>query len=136
MKTYLIEFTETTKRVKNRVLNRLYWYDSVGKKMYTILGDQLRFEWKPEIRRSVPAAEWSPEHQSYVMKEQIFGINYQRVSNKDEVKEWVENVGKRFGVEIDRTESDNKGLAIEVDDSVSQQVEYAMDRQNFRFTEL
>jgi len=136
LKTYLVEYENKKVRGKKKMLKKLYWYDHEYKVMYTVYGDQLRMRWHKEWKKSIPDVEWDKEEKKWVMKEPVYEVSFNLANNKKEIENWVKNVASRLGVELNREETDSKGIAIDVPSHISSQIEYLLDRNLFRHREL
>lgn len=114
--------------VKRKTDRDLLWYDAqepdVQKRLKRYRGGQLVTKYDPKTKRR------------YVEVSDLEETAYERRSNEDEIRQWVSKNGYQFGIAINDDESNNKGLAIDVDDSALDIVEHSLDRQGFVYDTL
>lgn len=128
VKTLFITYRFTKVPVKRKADRDLLWYDAqepdVSKRLKKYRGGQLITKYDPKIKRR------------YVEVADLEETVYQQHSNEEKIRKWFSEYGRRLGVEINNDESNNKGLAIDVDDSALDVVEHALDRQGFVYDQI
>lgn len=125
MKTLLLEFSSKTQRVNRPLNKKTLWYDSKTNQLMSFEGGQLDMEWIASEKRYVPKMKWDAKKKKMVpqMKE-VNQVAWDKTDNSALVKNWVKQYERRFDFEINREESTNRGVAINVDDG---QVDIVID---------
>jgi len=136
LKTYFVEFETKRHRDKRRTLKKLFWFDGKYNVMYEIWGDQIRMRWSPEWNRSVPDVEWDKTEKRWTVKDVVYELKLEYRSNKDEIQSWLDNIASRLGAEINNEETDSRGIAINIQEHLSTEIEYLLDRKGFRYSEI
>tara|TARA_B100001778_G_scaffold334491_1_gene346137 strand:+ start:27868 stop:28254 length:387 start_codon:yes stop_codon:yes gene_type:complete len=119
--TYLIDISPKQVRVQTKAKNKLLWYDSDENKMLEFEGGKLTPVFDMRFKKLVPKVE------------DIYYTSYSTESNEQKVIDWMRNYGGRFGAEINKEESSNREIAVDIDSNSSSVFEYALDRQGFRY---
>lgn len=106
--------TSKRKKVRKKVEQAHYWYDSRAKKMLTGYGGKMEFVYDPEQKRSVPVVL---DHEEWVD-----GNDY------EDIKQWVKTNSDKYGIEI---ESDNgRNIVISIGDDQFESIREELYRHN------
>ena len=125
MAKLFLEIIKKQMRVKKKIDKDLYWYDHDIKQMRKFRGGKVVTKYDPVSKKTYPSVEDDEEHV------------YKSVSNKEDILEWIQGVGKRYyNVEIDRFEANSQGIGIEFDDHHKSRLEYDLDRHDIRYKSI
>ena len=137
MQTLMLEFSRKTERGTSKLNRKTVWFDSDNNSFVNIDGGELVMEWNTEKRKFTPKMKWDPKKKKmdYVVKD-IEQVSWQKSDNSEAVKKWVKQYGRRFDVEVNREESSNVGIAIDVDDKQVDGVTDSLEEHRIRYSEL
>jgi len=119
--TYIIDISKKQTPIKEKVNNKLLWYDSDNNKMLEFEGGKIVPFFDIRKNKLVPKVE------------DIYTVKYELMSNTKEIEEWLKNYGSRYGAQINLEESSNRGVAVNVDKHNTDYFEYALDRKGFKY---
>lgn len=121
MAIYIIDISRKQMPVREKVNNKLLWYDSDKKKLIEFYGGKIVPVFDIKNKKLMPKVE------------DIYTVKYELKSNTKEIEEWLKNYGSRYGAQINLEESSNRGIAVNVDKHNTDYFEYALDRKGFKY---
>jgi hypothetical protein len=139
MPTLLLEYSFTNVPIQTKLSKKHLWFDSQANEMREFHGGKLSFVWDTNEKRLKPKLkfEWNTKTRQYdVLIDDVFETSWKKSDNREAIENWVEQIGKRLGVEVNGDETSNKGVAIDVDIEDLSIVEYALDRHGIRYSEV
>lgn len=124
MPKLLLEFVNKNTEQKRAINQNLLWFDAKSNKMIKLSGGKLKFEFDIAENKIVPKTEEVHEKIST------------RSNNKSQIESWINQFSNELGAEVSKEDSSNKGIVIEVDESVRSTVEYSLDCYGIRYSEV
>lgn len=124
MPTLLLEYSSENRSVQTKISKKHLRFDVEENRMLEFVGGKIITAWNEKTNCFEPKAI-----DAYV-------ISKQKTDNRQYVQKWVNDIGARYGVEVNRDESINKGLAIDVDPENIAMVESALDGYGIRYSEV
>lgn len=121
MTTFLIDILKRQMPTKKKLNNKLLWFDSDSNKMLEFEGGKIVPFFDMRQKKLVPKIK------------DVHEVAYELTSNKEEIEEWINNVGSRYGAQISQQESSNRSVAINIDNHNADLFEYALDRKGFKY---
>lgn len=121
MVTYLIQIENKNVAIKQKAINKLVFHDYDTGRLLQFEGGRLAFDHNPETGRLEPKVE------------DLYVIKHENRSNEDDIRDWIRNVGGRYGADFNALESDNKTVAVDIENQNQDIFEYALDRKGLRY---
>ena len=137
MKTLFLEFASESKKSPSPTKAKHIWFDSATNTYHTFEGGKPQMEWNQNEKRFVPKQKWDKAKKKNVPDIQpINEMGWKKVDNSAFIQEWIRTHGRRFSVEVNREDSSNMGIAIEVEDNQLDDVVDSLYEHRIRYSEL
>lgn len=131
MKQVLINFGQITQKTHKEETKDLFWYDNIKKEMCRFKGGQLRFEYKKDDY--LEKLGYSNNYRLLPIVDNLKVKTDKKISNKNNLKKWLEMYLDRNNTEISIIEEDNSGITVNVPDEEFDDFSYGLERANFNY---
>jgi len=137
-KTIFIPFLNKRVVVKKKIERPIHWFDIESNKMWTFFGGKLQYRWDQKLKRLVPKVEWDKEKKRWKCQDDAYKSVTERKTNEEDLRKLIKDmeIRERISIEINRSESDNSGIAIDVSEKDMNDAETILERNRLEYKKL
>ena len=131
MKDIKILYNFKNEEIKEKINNDLMWYDDVKKEMLYFKGSKLSFKYVEDDYLVKKGLKNTFRMLPFV--EEVYNKIYKKVSDKDDVLNFVNNYYNYNNYYLNIMGEDKEGLNIEIEDSGVEDFSYELERLGFSY---